>query len=146
MAKRKSGLGEIILVTVVLGISSLFGFIAANLVGVIITIAVVAIFLLWLKARRKKKALLEFEARKQYLIDKYKSADVVQQILNSEYWVGQTSDQLEDSLGAPAGIDSAKLKTKTKETWKYGEVRKGQFQLRINIENGKVVGWADKSA
>ncbi|MDR3353362.1 MAG: hypothetical protein LBO00_10270 [Zoogloeaceae bacterium] len=146
MAKRKSGIGEIIIVTIAFGISSLFGFVVANIVGIIITIIVVAIFFLWIKAKNKKKALLEFEARKQFLIDKYNNIDVVQQILNSEYWIGQTVEQLEDSLGVPAAIDSTKLKTKTKETWKYGEVRKGQFRLRINIENGKVVGWADKSA
>lgn len=80
------------------------------------------------------------------LLEKYQNESIVNQILNSEYWIGQTIEQLEDSLGTPAGVDTTKLKTKTKETWKYGEVRKGQFQLRINIENGKVVGWADKSA
>lgn len=148
MAKRNSGGGEIILVALVAlawGISSLFGFVATNLVEIIIATTIIVAFWLWLKARRRKKNLIAFEAYKRSLLEKYKHSEVVERILNSEYWTGQTTDQLEDSLGAPSDIDTTVLKTKTKEVWKYGKVRKGQYRLRINIENGKVVGWSDKS-
>lgn len=146
MAKRKSGLGDVILVTIAYAISSIYGFVSENTIEITIATTAVFIFIIWKKARNRKKALLAFEAHKQLLLDKYQDSNIVEMILNSEYWIGQTAEQLEDSLGAPTAVDTSRLKTKTKETWKYGEIRKGQFQLRINIENGKVVGWADKSA
>ena len=94
-----------------------------------------------LKSQRRKKAT---EAHLAYLLKKYTKRQIVDQILNGEFWKGQTVEQLEDSLGPAQAVDRQVLKTKTKETWKYGEGSKGQFATRIEIENGKVVGWSAK--
>jgi len=141
--KSASGIGPIMLVAIAYGISALYGFVVANIVGVIAAILILVVFFLLIKLIKRRNRLRELEGYEQFLLDKYKNSSVVERILNSEYWVGQTTRQLEDSLGIPDGIDRQILKTK--ETWKYGKIRKGQFQLRINIENEKVVGWKDKS-
>jgi hypothetical protein len=33
------------------------------------------------------------------------------------------------------------LKTKTKEIWKYREIKKGQYALKVTLEENMVVGW-----
>ena len=65
--------------------------------------------------------------------------------MDQMFWEGQTDEQLRESMGTPVAIDSQVLKTKTKEIWKYHQVRKGQFLLRITLEKGKVVGWESRS-
>lgn len=83
--------------------------------------------------------------RQEYLMSKYDDADLVEALMGRRFWQGQTSEQLIDSLGEPRDLDRKVLKSKTKETWKYNEVRKNQFSLRIFVENDLVVGW-DKKA
>ena len=93
------------------------------------------------KSQQRKKA---GEAHTAYLLSKYKKQEIVDRILNQEFWKGQTVEQLEDALGPADAVDRQVLKTKTKETWKYDEIKKGQFSTRIDIENGKVIGWSAK--
>jgi hypothetical protein len=143
MAKKGSGGGGlgILFVLAVSAISAAYKWAQENieiiaLVGFFIVVAV----LLKINSDRKKQA-----AWVAYLKEKYKSDEIVNAILNSEYWKGQTAEQLVDSLGKPHAIDKQVLKTKTKETWKYNEQRKGQFSLRIVVENNQVVGWNAKN-
>lgn len=80
-----------------------------------------------------------------YLNKKYDhDSEIVNAIVNGQFWKGQTSEQLLDSLGNPSAIDRQVLKTKTKETWKYNEIRKDQYALRIMLEKDEVVGWDKK--
>jgi hypothetical protein len=65
-------------------------------------------------------------------------------VIGQNLWQGQTEDQLRESLGRPAVIDTQLLKTKRKEIWKYYERRKGQYGLRVTLENGRVVAWDKK--
>jgi hypothetical protein len=117
----------------------LFKFIAAYWVGILIAMSSAIGLWIWLK--KKKQA-----ARKQYLLDKYINADLVERLLNGELWIGMTTGQLEDSIGEPDAIDRKELKTKVKETWKYQEIQRGQYRLRIDIEDGEVVGKTKRSA
>jgi hypothetical protein len=82
--------------------------------------------------------------RRGYLLDKYGDEDLVNNLMDRKFWQGQTAEQLHDSLGEPDSIDKKVLKSKTKETWKYNEVRKNQFALRIFIEDDIVVGYEKK--
>lgn len=82
----------------------------------------------------------------RYLNQKYNNDQyIVKGILNNEYWENQTTEQLLDSIGTPDDTDKQVMKTKTKEVWKYGKIQRGQYSLRINIENNTVVGWDKKS-
>lgn len=96
------------------------------------------IFIYLYKRNKKQKRLA-------YLRDKYKNESIVQKIYNGNFWVGQTTQQLTDSLGDPEGIDNKLLKTKVKEVWKYNRKGVNRFALKINIENGRVIGWDQKS-
>lgn len=84
-------------------------------------------------------------ARRRELMEKYADEQLVNQLLRGEPWMGQSLEMLRDSLGKPAARDEKVLKTKTKETWKYGPLNKRQFKLKVHLENGEVVGW-DKVA
>lgn len=143
MAKKGSGGGGlgILLLLAVSAISAAYKWAQEN----IEVIAIVGFFIslaVFLKFNNNRKRQAAWVA---HLKEKYKSDEIVNGILNSEYWKGQTSEQLIDSLGEPLAVDKQVLKTKTKETWKYHEQRKGQFALRILVENNRVVGWDSKN-
>jgi len=91
-----------------------------------------------------KKKRKQARERLLYLREKYKDERIVQKILNGEFWVGQKSWQLFDSLGEPVKIDRVALKTKKKETWKYRSLGSNRFALKIILENDVVVGWDEK--
>jgi hypothetical protein len=82
--------------------------------------------------------------RREALLAKYGDAELVHRILTRMFWQGQTEEQLLDSLGSPLGIDTKVLKTKTKEIWKYNELGKNRYGLKITLEDGLVVGWEQK--
>ena len=108
-----------------------------------IVIAIVA-FVLWKLVAFMANRYLDGK-RRQQLTAKYNDAEVVDLIMSRSYWQGQTSEQLVESIGSPVDIDKKVLKSKTKETWKYHQVRKGQFGLRVMLEDNVVVGWEQKA-
>jgi hypothetical protein len=139
MAKKNAGGGGlgVLVVLVFSAVSAAYKWAQEN-IHIIAIVGFVIIVAILLKISRDRKKQAAWVA---HLKDKYKSDDIVDAILNSEYWKGQTTEQLIDSLGNPHAVDKQVLKTKTKGTWKYNEQRKGQFALKVLIENGKVVGW-----
>lgn len=78
--------------------------------------------------------------RKNLMI-KYADNIIVKDIMEKRIWVGETSEQLLESLGRPYEIDVTVLKTKNKETWKYYYKNSSRFGLRVFVENNKVIGW-----
>jgi hypothetical protein len=84
------------------------------------------------------------QKRLQYLLAKYGNQEIVHRIMNKTIWVGQTCEQLIDSLGRPADTDQKVLKTKSKEIWKYAHRGGNRYGLRITVEDGAVVGWDEK--
>jgi hypothetical protein len=82
--------------------------------------------------------------RRVRLMMKYKDDDLVETLMQETFWQGQTADQLRDSLGEPLDIDQKVLKTKVKEVWKYEQIGKNRYGLKIKLENGIVVGWDQK--
>jgi hypothetical protein len=93
---------------------------------------------IWYKSNKHKERL-------RYLMDKYQDASVVDKIMSDYIWQRQTSEQLRDSIGAPAAVDNQVLKTKTKEIWKYGHQGGNHFNLRVTVENNQVIGWNKKA-
>lgn len=83
--------------------------------------------------------------RRESLLAKHGDEEVVDMIMKRMFWQGQTPAQLTDSLGSPVDVDRKVMKTKTREVWKYNETGKGRYALRINLEDGIVVGWDKKS-
>lgn len=84
------------------------------------------------------------KAKRKRLLNKYSDVNIVNKIMNGYIWQGQTAEQLFDSRGNPEDIDTKVLKSKTKEIWKYYQTRKGQFKLRVILENNVVIGWEEK--
>ena len=143
MARRKSDDSGciIILLIIVSAISSATEWVKTHqelgiqIVGLIISFFVIKFLL----NRRKYKKWVS------YLKQKYNNdAEIVDAILNGQFWKGQSAEQLRDSLGSPSAIDRQVLKTKTKEVWKYNEIKKDQYALRIMLEKDEVVGWDQK--
>jgi hypothetical protein len=104
---------------------------------IFVGIIVVIIFSVLVKIMSKK-------ARRAKLMEKYNNDQLVDAIMRQSFWIGQTKEQLVDSLGNPQDIDEKVLKTKTKEIWKYNHSGGNRYGLRITIENGEVIGWDKK--
>lgn len=142
MAKKNSGGGGCLIVIVIFFslMSAAYDWASKN-VAIVAVIAILIIAIFAFMAYKRKK---EHEEWVKYLYNKYKNNEIVDDIVNGRFWQGQNSDQLKDSLGSPAIIDRQVLKTKTKEVWKYRQIRKGQFALKIYLDNDKVIGWDQK--
>jgi len=98
--------------------------------GIIVVVGII-LFVVWgLRALRRKR-----------LLEKYGDEALVDRLMNRDVWEGQTQEQLIDSRGRPLAIDQKVLKTKITNTWKYQQMGRGQYALRVIVENGIVVGW-----
>lgn len=113
--------------------------------GILIIILLLGIGLWgWSKIESQKKQEEELEQKRQDLIDKYNDTEIVERIMNHQFWQGQTSEQLLESLGNPVDVDQKVLKTKKKEVWKYNHQGGNRYRLRITLDNDYVVGWDSK--
>ena len=92
------------------------------------------------------RELAEREKLEKDLTKKFGKKDAMR-IIEGEIWVGMTKDMLIASRGEPLDTDETVLKSKTKtkffyEPW-FTRQRNMRFKLRIDLENGEVVGWKD---
>lgn len=83
-------------------------------------------------------------AKRAKLMMKYKDEELIERLMEEKFWVGQTKEQLIDSLGEPLDVDQKVLKTKVKEVWKYEQTGKNRYALKIKLDDGVVVGWDQK--
>lgn len=83
--------------------------------------------------------------KKLELLRKYGNETIVDRILRHMIWVGQTEAQLIDSQGTPVDVDVKVMKSKTQKTYKYRQLGRGKFGLRIILDNGVVVSYDDKT-
>ncbi len=142
MARRMTKKETVVVIwLVIIGavVAAIFKFFEAFGYVIPLVIVVVVVFLYWLYKENQNKQRLS------YIREKYKNEDLVQKIFKRCIWQGQTAEQLIDTLGQPVEVDNKVLKTKKKETWKYGHQGANRFNLRITLENCVVVGW-DKKA
>jgi len=109
-----------------------------------IVVAAIAV-ILWIGAvilrQRRQKRLLA--ARFSELMAKYNDDHIVGAIMRGTVWQGMSQEQLVDSRGPPDDTEQTVYKTKTKQTWKYGQTGKNRYRERIYIENGTIVGWKE---
>ncbi|MDE5464639.1 DUF1311 domain-containing protein [Bradyrhizobium sp. CSS354] len=84
--------------------------------------------------------IVRYVWRRRHLTKKYGPQEAAR-IIAREVWQGMTAEQLTESRGRPAGIGREIIRTRTKETWKYGQTGKNRFQNRIYLEDGIVIGW-----
>lgn len=75
-----------------------------------------------------------------YLNSKYSEQEVTK-ILNHEYWIGMTEEQLVDAKGKPSQIDLEQLKTKTKKIYIYGNKSSGDV---FNFVDGVLERFKDR--
>ncbi len=86
----------------------------------------------------------KYKARVGYLRSKYSNEEVVQNILRHRFWLGQTAEQLVESLGRPQDIDNKLLKTRKREVWKYNRRGVNRYGLRITLDDDVVCTWDQK--
>jgi len=117
-------------------------------VTIIVGVIAALTFFIWFSAHQKKTARLEAEERlrrrRDYLIERFGSSEVADGIMAHKVWQGMTSEQLLESWGSPADTDETVYKTKTKRTWKYGNIGKNRYSQRVMLENDVVVGWQNQ--
>ena len=119
--------------------------------GWLIGLALVVIWYVWRQYSKNQEAEAHrkaseaaYASRRAELMEKYKDEKIVDDILARRCWVGQTSEQLTDSLGAPVDTDEKVMKTKRREVWKYHQTGHNRFALRVTLEDRIVVGWDEK--
>jgi uncharacterized protein YecT (DUF1311 family) len=121
-------------------------FAAASLSAVGLSMLFVALRVFPKIRRRQQLAAVQklFEQQRdaewQCLVGKY-GAEIAARIVAHKVWQGMTVEQLVKSWGSPADIDCEIVKTRKRETWKYGQTGKNRFANRIYLENGIVIGW-----
>lgn len=101
--------------------------------------AVVADF----EARRRREAeAQEAQARawKRELVERF-GEEAAARLLRREIWQGMTREMLIASRGEPEAVDERVMKTKTKHTFKYERETATKFAVKVNLEDGVVVGW-----
>ena len=129
------------------GIGVIFSLIAsafqavANALGqygwVYIVAGIIIVVFLWVWHDSRSRAI-----RRQALLEKYGNEEIVDRIIRGDVWMGQTSEQLQEAIGTPVDVDEKVLKTKIKEIWKYHRRGQNRYALRVNLDNGVVVGWS----
>jgi hypothetical protein len=102
---------------------------------------VIAAFFVIRAVLRSNAEAAKRRRRAEHLMAKYGDEDLVNKLINGEYWQGMTEGQLLDSLGEPIERDEKKYKTKIREIYKYDQTSAYRFATRIFVENGIVVGW-----
>lgn len=144
MAKRRSqntSVGLLLGVGIIVGVPIWIISKASDAVGpatvIVICIGLVVGFIFF---RIRARA-----ARRAQLLAKYGDSNVVDLIMQSRFWQGQTDQQLVDSIGMPVAVDDHLLKTKKRQTWKYYQTGVNRYKLRLTLENDIVIGW-DKKA
>jgi hypothetical protein len=108
-----------------------------SIILILATIVVWTVVATRAKERRRR-------ARAASIYAKYGHTDIAENIINRSIWVGESSEQLRDSLGSPVDIDEKVLKTKRKEVWKYVPRGASRYGLRITLDDDFVVGWDEK--
>lgn len=93
------------------------------------------------RAERERR---DREERRDRLYAKYGRTTVAEDIIGRKIWVGESCDQLIDSLGPPDDTDEKVLKTKRKEILKYFHRGGNRYGLRVTLEDNAVVGWDEK--
>lgn len=73
--------------------------------------------------------------RREHLLSKYGDVEIVENIMKRCFWVGQTAEQLVDSLGSPSDKSVKIMKTKHREIWKYNLTGKNGYGLRITLDD-----------
>lgn len=106
----------------------------------IIIVSVGLYFIGHFDGKMKKKAIAS-------LLEKYKDQDIVDKIMNDEYWQGMTESMLFDSLGAPGKHKEDVLKERVKIKYYFNPFEDGQentkYKFEVTVENDLVVGWKE---
>jgi hypothetical protein len=88
----------------------------------------------------KIEAFKFIKKHQEALLQKY-GEEIGSRLVNHQYWIGMTEEQLIECKGNPDKIEKQVLKTKTKLTYIYGNKSSGDYFV---IENGEVVKFIDR--
>lgn len=65
-------------------------------------------------------------------------------VMRREIWKGETQEMLFESYGHPHAKEEIVKKTKTTHIFKYDELAKGRYRVRVTVEQNVIVGWETK--
>ena len=69
---------------------------------------------------------------------------IKQRIIEKIIWIGETAEELHNSLGLLVDISGKSLSRKSK-FWKLAQRGRNRFRLRITVEDGILVGWDSRN-
>ena len=115
---------------------------APAVIGIVLVGAIGAIaIVLMLRSKESTKAAKE---RVAILRKKYGRTELAAKIVEHQIWVGQTVEQLVDSLGPPIDIDEKPGLAERRLVYKYRATGPRSHPLWVTIENDRVTGWIEK--
>lgn len=86
----------------------------------------------------------KIESRYLQLMAKFNHAEIASRIIENQLWIGQTSEQLIEMRGEAIAKTSEMKRNMTKvEIWKYGQTGKNRFNVKVTLENDRVVSWVE---
>ena len=135
--QQSTAIGVLVIVAILIGL----GIKLVESIGLVVVIILAALGISGYYIYKSYSA----RNHREYLYSKYQDSEIVDRIMSKTIWKGQTAEQLQDTLGAPAAVDEKLLKTKKKEVWKYGRMGANRYSTRITLDNDIVTGWDVKS-
>lgn len=80
----------------------------------------------------------------QYVANKYQSEQIAIKIVTKNVWIGETKEQLLESLGEPIKVTERVKKNSIVESYYYNQINGRSFAFVIRIENDRVIEWITK--
>ncbi|WP_261503670.1 hypothetical protein [Burkholderia multivorans] len=75
--------------------------------------------------------------RENKIRSKY-SEEVAEKILAGKFWIGQSKNELRDSIGLPEKIETQQNSKNSKEIWKFFHKESNRIRLKITMTDGVV--------
>ncbi|MDC3979800.1 hypothetical protein [Polyangium jinanense] len=82
-------------------------------------------------------------ARLEDLISRFGERDATR-IIDGTIWQGATREMVIEALGEPLDIDERVTAKQTRHIFKYHQLGKNRYGLRVTLEDDLVVGWETK--
>jgi len=100
-------------------------------------------FLAWERRRRVRHIAKQEKIRWDGLCQRF-GPEIAGRIWRRELWLGMSPEMVREIHGPPVAIEEQVSASRVRHIMKYRHMGGLRFGLRINVEDGAVVGWEDK--
>lgn len=111
-------------------------------IGMVLALVMLRGLYRFMRARADRAAASRaIDRRRVSLLAKYQDEVVVNAVMAGDIWHDMTKAQLIDAWGQPDDVETKVMKSKIRETYKFGRIGVNRFERRAVLENDVVVAW-----